>query len=407
MVLAVDRALEVVDAAANGAPHLGQSLRSEHQQRHDEDQEKMGWLENVADHCNGEYKVSDHVTAFAPGRVNLIGEHTDYNQGLALPFAIAQGVTVTAQRADDGRVDVLAADLGESDSFTVADPEPISGWQAFVRGAVAELGAAGYECSGARLEIRGTVPRGSGLSSSAALEVALCLALLAVSGAQPADPIALAQICSRIENEWVGAQTGLLDQIASLCGERDHALRIDFQSLEVRKVPLALDDYRLVTLDSGERHANAGPERGDDGEAGYNQRRAECARACDLLGIETLRAATLEMAQRLPAPLAGRVRHVVTENERVRETVAALGAGDLERVGELLNASHASLRDAYEISTPAVEATVGRLLDAGAVGARIIGGGFGGYVLGLLAPGVQPPAAAIAVSPGPGAHLVQ
>ncbi len=348
----------------------------------------------------------DPVTAFAPGRVNLIGEHTDYNQGLALPFAIAQGVTVAAQRADDGRVEVLAADLGRSDSFTVAAPEPVSGWRAFVRGAVAELGAAGYPCSGARLEIRGTVPRGSGLSSSAALEVALCLALLAVSGERAPDPIALAQICSRVENEWVGAQTGLLDQIASLCGERDHALRIDFQSLEVRDVPLALGDYALVTLDSGERHANASGRRGA-GEAGYNQRRAECARACELLGIETLRDATLEMAQRLPDPLAGRVRHVVTENERVRETVAALGTGDLQRVGELLNASHASLRDSYEISTPAVEATVLRLLDAGAVGARIIGGGFGGYVLGLLAPGVQAPADAIAVSPGPGAHLVR
>jgi galactokinase len=184
-------------------------------------------------------------------------------------------------------------------------------------------------------------------------------------------------------------------------------VRIDFQTLEVTPVPLELGQWTLVTLDSGERHANAGPGKGDDGEkAGYNLRRAECARACELLAIGSLREATLELAATLPPPLDGRVRHVVTENERVQRTVAALSDGDLPGVGQLLNQSHASLRDDYEISTPAVEAAVKRLLDAGAAGARIVGGGFGGHVLGLFGPGRQPPGDAIVVEPGPGAHVL-
>ena len=349
--------------------------------------------------------MPERVTAFAPGRVNLIGEHTDYNLGLALPFAISEGVTVRARRARPGRLTVVACDLRAGDSFALADPEPTRGWRAFARGLAAELQAAGIELAGSELEITGTVPRGSGLSSSAALEVALCLALLAVADASVPDPITLAQLCSKVENEWVGAQTGLLDQISSLCGQEQRALRIDFRLLTVNPVPLDLGDYSLVALDSGQRHANAGRGDGDE-QPGYNQRRAECARACSQLGVASLSEATLDMAQSLPAPLDRRARHVITENQRVEQTVAALSAGDLEQVGQLLDASHRSLRDDYEISTDAVEATVRRLRDAGAVGARIMGGGFGGHVLGLLAPAAAAPEGAVTVQPGPGAHLV-
>jgi galactokinase len=282
---------------------------------------------------------------------------------------------------------------------------PVAGWRAFARGAVGELRAAGYPLVGARLEITGSVPRGSGLSSSAALEVALCLALLAVADVAPPERLALARLCSRVENVWVGAQTGLLDQIASLFGEPERALRIDFQSMEVTPVALELDGYRLVTLDSGERHANAG---GDDATAdGYNQRRAECVRAAELLGVPSLRDATLEGVERLPEPLRARAHHVVTENARVQDTVAALSNRDLKRVGALLNASHASLRDCFAISTPTVERTVQTLLDAGAVGARIVGGGFGGHVLGLMPPETQPPPGALEVEPGSGARIVR
>ena len=160
---------------------------------------------------------------------------------------------------------------------------------------------------------------------------------------------------------------------------------------------LELGDHRLVTLDSGEQHANAA--------SGYNERRAECARACELLGIASLRDATLEMAEQLPDPLDRRVRHVLTSNGRVEETVKALRDCDLERLGNLLDSSHASLREDYEISTPAVEAAVARLKEAGALGARIMGGGFGGHVLGLMPPHASPPDDAPEVRPGPGARL--
>ena len=342
--------------------------------------------------------MSDSATAFAPGRVNLIGEHTDYNEGLALPFAISDGVTVRATRTEAGRIEAVATDLGRRDSFALGEIEPADGWRAFVRGAAAEVVRHGAQLTGARLEISGTVPRGSGLSSSAALEVALTMALFALSDAPVPERIELAQLCSRIENEWVGARTGLLDQLASLYGERDTAVEIDFRSLTVHRVALDLGEFSLVTLDSGERHAIAG--------SGYNQRRAECAGACRELGVASLREATLEMAERLPEPLSARVRHVVSENDRVRAAVRALAERDLSALGRLLDASHASLRDCYDVSTPAVEATVERLREAGALGARIVGGGFGGNVLGLLPPGVSAPEGAVTVTPGPGAALI-
>ncbi len=340
------------------------------------------------------------VTAFAPGRVNLIGEHTDYNGGLALPFAIDLGVTVSAAGTGGRRVHVLASDLGARDTFDLVAPPACAGWRAFARGAAAELRAAGAHLSGARLEVSGTVPRGGGLASSAALEAALCLALLEVSGQPAPDRMSLARICSRVENEWVGAPTGLLDQIASLCGERGRALLIDFASLEVTPVPLELEGFRLVTLDSGQRRANA------DLTGGYRTRRAECERACELLGVDTLRGATGAHAQRLPEPLRSRALHVIGENERVRLAVAALRAGDAVLLGELLDASHASLRDLFEVSTPAVEAAVERLRRAGAIGARLLGGGFGGHVLALLPAAAPVPDGALEVRPGPGAKVV-
>jgi galactokinase len=341
--------------------------------------------------------VSAEITAFAPGRVNLIGEHTDYNHGLALPFAVREGVTVCARRLGGDRIEAVARDLDARDAFSLSDPPPTKGWRAFVRGAVGELQRAGVPLTGARLAITGTVPRGSGLSSSAALEVALTLALCAVAGQEAPPRIELAQLCSRIENDWVGAQTGLLDQLASLFGREHCALRIDFDTLSVEPVALALGDFALVTLDSGESHTNAG--------SGYNERRAECAAACERLGVASLREATLEQAESLPEPLNRRARHIVTDNQRVRDTVAALQQEDLETVGRLLDEAHASLRDDFEISTPAVEDAVRRCKQAGALGARIMGGGFGGNVLALMAPGATSPTDAVEVAPGPGASV--
>jgi len=339
------------------------------------------------------------VTAFAPGRVNLIGEHTDYNQGLALPFAIAEGVTVTAEVLPEPVIEAVALDLDAEDSFRLTRPQPVTGWRAFVRGAVGELTSAGVAVPGARVEIAGSVPRGAGLSSSAALEVALVLALVALSGQAGPDRAELARLCSRVENDWVRARTGLLDQLASLYGQPGHALRIDFRSLEVLAVPLELEGHRLVTLGSGEQHANAA--------SGYNERRAECERACGLLGVESLREVTLAIARELPDPLDRRAHHVTTDNQRVELAVEALGRRDLEELGRLLDASHASLRDYYDVSTPAVEAAVRRLKDAGALGARIMGGGFGGHVLGLLPPGAEAPRGSLEVRPADGARLLE
>jgi galactokinase len=341
--------------------------------------------------------LTSHAVAFAPGRANLIGEHTDYNQGLALPFAISEGVTVRARALAERRIDAVAVDLGERDSFSLDSLEAADGWRAFVRGAPGELIGAGVDVSGAELEISGTVPRGAGLSSSAALEVALVMALLRVSGAPELDRLDLAKLCSRIENDWVGAQTGLLDQISSLFGESDRALRIDFRSLDVRPVELELDGCRLVTLDSGEHHAIAA--------SGYNERRAECAQACAELGVSSLRDVTLADADRLPAVLCKRARHVITENERVDAAVAAVSRGDAAELGRLIDASHASLRDCFEVSTPAVEETVGRLKRAGALGARIVGGGFGGHVLGLMPADARSVEGTLEVRPGDGARV--
>ena len=341
----------------------------------------------------------ESASAFAPGRVNLIGEHTDYNQGLALPFAISEGVTVHARATGEKRVFARALDRGEQDEFALAEPPNTPGWRAYVRGVVAELGRAGHELVGAELEIGGALQQGAGLSSSAALEVALCLALLALAGEQEIDRIELARLCSRVESGWVGANTGMLDQLACFYGEPGMAMRIDFQTLAVEPVPLRLENgWRLVTLDSGQRHEHA--------SSAYNQRRAECSEACVLLGIDSLREASWEDLQELPERLQRRAGHVLSENQRVNRMVSALRAGDLPTVGRLLSDSHASLRDQYEVSTPAVEATVKRLLQAGAAGARIVGGGFGGQVLGLLTPAAHAPEGVREVGADTGAHLM-
>jgi galactokinase len=320
------------------------------------------------------------IRAFAPGRVNLIGEHTDYNLGLCLPFAVELGVTVTAELREGGGVE--SPDLPQDDPY--------------LRGAVEELRATGTELPGVTVSIESDLPREAGLSSSAALCVGLVLALNAVAGRDRHPPTELAKLCQRIENEYTGVDTGLLDQLASILGEEGRAVRLDMRTLDSRQVPLDLGDHVLAVLDSGSSRSLV--------ESGYNERREECRRAAELLGVKSLRDAT--DGSGLPDPLDRRVRHVITENERVDAAVEALNERDAAALGDLLTASHQSLRDDYEVSTPAVERTVEACKEAGAMGARIMGGGFGGSVLALLGPEADLPPGAVTVRPGPGARLL-
>jgi galactokinase len=339
------------------------------------------------------------IRAFGPGRVNLIGEHTDYNDGLAIPFALELGVTVDATPAPGStEIEAAALDLAEHDRFPLDTRDARSGWRAFVRGAAGELQAAGVILPGMRLEISGNLPRGSGMSSSAALETALCLAMLGLAEREWESRIELAKLCQRIEHDWVGAQTGLMDQIASLFGEQDKAVLIDFRELTIEPVPLVLGGYELVTLDSGQAHSNAA--------SGYNQRREECIEAAHRMGKESLRDTQIQDLHLLPDVLERRARHVMSENARVVQSVAALRKGDLGSLGRLLDESHASLRDDFEISTDAVEAAVKRLKGAGAIGARLLGGGFGGNILGLMPPDAVLPEGTRVVHPSAGARVI-
>jgi galactokinase len=318
--------------------------------------------------------------AFAPGRVNVVGEHTDYNDGLCLPFAVDLGVTVTAELRDGD--EVVAPGLPDDDPY--------------LRGAVEELRRAGVELPGCTIEVTSDLPQEAGLSSSAALCIGLVLALQDIGGADAWAPKELAKLCQRIENEYTGVETGLLDQLASILGEEGRAVRLDMRALEWRPVDVRLGGHVLAVLDSGSSRSLA--------ESGYNERREECRRAAELLGVSSLRDAT--DGSGLPDPLDRRVRHVITENKRVDQAVRALEAGDAPALGELLDASHRSLRDDYEVSVPEVERTVDACKDAGALGARIMGGGFGGSVLALFSRAAALPKGAVTVSPGPGARLL-
>jgi galactokinase len=338
--------------------------------------------------------------AFAPGRVNLIGEHTDYNAGWALPFAIAQGVTVDAVPLPDRVVQVYSNTTDQRDEFDPVAIDNIQGWRAYVRGTIYELASEGIDVRGTRIEIDSDLPIGSGLSSSAALTVSLALALTDAAGHDPLPALEVAKLAQRVENDWVGANTGLLDQLASLSGREGHATLIDFEELTTEPVPLELGSHQLVLLNCGESRSNA------TADGGYNSRRAQTQEAANRMRLETLRDATITDLHMLPDELVGRARHVISENGRVLNAVNALRRGELEKLGTLLNQSHASLRDDFEVSTAALDRAVERLLEAGALGARMVGGGFGGSVIGLMPHDALLPDGARVVAPAQGARLL-
>jgi galactokinase len=329
--------------------------------------------------------------AKAPGRVNLIGEHTDYNEGFVLPVAIDRAVVAAFSARSDRQVRVYSLGFDEEDGFPLDNIERLEGdvWSNYVRGVAAVLQEAGYRLTGVDMAIQGDVPIGAGLSSSAALEVAV-LGALQHAAALPIDPRDQALLAQRAENEFVGVSCGVMDQMAAVMGRRDHALLIDCRSLETEAVPLNLSAHglKIVVAHTGVKRALS--------DSAYNQRRQECSRAAQALAhvigarpVAALRDVTSkDLAAHeasLPEPLARRARHVVSENERVRKTVEALRRGDLTTLGQLLYASHQSLAGDYEVSSPELDLMVelaSRL--EGVVGARMTGAGFGGCTVNLV-----------------------
>jgi galactokinase len=322
------------------------------------------------------YRYEPTVEAAACGRVNLIGEHTDYNGGFVLPAAIPQRTRAWVAQNPGSRVRACStADTSGIVEYELGREHKGRGWLDYVQGATALLAAEGYPVGGFDLFVASEVPLGSGLSSSAALGVSLLRALRQLFALRLQD-VALALLWQRVENRFVGAQVGIMDPMACALCSPGTALFLDAQSLRCELVPLppAAD---WVVINSGVSHQHAG---GD-----YNTRRAECERAGTLLGVTSLRAlgiADLPRIEALPEPLCRRARHVVTENDRVLAAVTALRASDLARLGALFNASHDSQRDDYEVSVPAIEALVARARrEPGVHGARLTGGGFGGSIV--------------------------
>jgi galactokinase len=322
----------------------------------------------------------------APGRVNLIGEHTDYNEGFVLPVAIDLGISIALVPADDGRVELTLAETGETGTFQVgAVGERRGGWLDYVAGMAWALGEAGTRPTGFRGLLASDLPQGAGLSSSAAIEVVSAWAL---SGGDPppVDPMRLVHVVQRSENGYIGLNNGIMDQFASIFGEPGRALLLDCRSLEHRPVPLPLAEVTLVACHSGSaRRLEA---------SAYNERRSQCEAAVAAIaamepGVRSLRDVTPAMLDavrdRLEPVSARRAAHIVAENQRVLDAVAAFESGDLDAVGRLFYASHVSLRDLYEVSSPELDALVDIAHGTpGVLGARLTGAGFGGCTINLV-----------------------
>jgi galactokinase len=324
---------------------------------------------------------------FAPGRANLMGEHTDYNKGLVLPFALAQGVTATAV-ARPGRLLALRSKQAPDEPVTIPvdtlEPGSVTGWAAYPAGVAWALREAGYPVTGASIDIDSDLPVGAGVSSSAALECSVALALCWLAGAS-VPRRELAAIAKRAENDFVGAPTGIIDQSAAVVCRAGHAMLLDCDTLEVTQVPFrpGRDGIATLIVDTRVTHALV------DGE--YGRRRAECEEAARLVGTPFLGAVTdIAVADRIADPvLRRRARHVISDCARARAIASALQEAADARVtyrftGQLLTQAHVSLRDDFEVSWPAADVAVDVAIAAGAYGARMIGGGFGGSVLALV-----------------------
>jgi len=315
------------------------------------------------------------VRASAPGRVNLIGEHTDYNDGFVLPVPIPQRTQVELTVSSGDLVRATSADQGAAGSYTLGSERIAKSWLDYVQGVTFVLRAAGHQLGGFDVHFTSQVPMGAGLSSSAALEIALLRALREAFDL-PLSDLELAQLGRAAEVDFVGVPIGIMDQMASSLGKPGGALFIDTRTLQTRDVPLP-EALELVVIASGVLHAHDGGE--------YKQRRSECEQAAAALGVPTLRDITLEELEQhraLEPLLLRRARHVVSENARVLETIEALARCDRTRLGQLFAASHASMRDDYEVSVPAIDRLVSLAGERPEiVAARLTGGGFGGSVV--------------------------
>ncbi|MBV9344526.1 MAG: galactokinase [Gammaproteobacteria bacterium] len=325
-------------------------------------------MAEIAADFTARFGLAPEVDASAPGRVNLLGEHTDYNEGLVLPVATPQRTHVALRVAAEG------ADRFESTQLAHAAPERLGRFRAYLDGCLAALRDAGFELPAHWMLVDSAVPMGAGLSSSAALEVATLRALRARHGL-PLDDKALALLGQQAENRYVGVRSGILDQMAASLGASDAMLRLDTRSLATELLPLPPHAAVLV-LDSGVRRSLK--------DSAYNQRREECETAARLLGVRALRDCTdLDTLASLPPPLAQRARHVITENARVAQVSASTDAASL---GRLMSASHESLRRDFAVSIPALDALVAALqAQPGVFGAKLTGAGFGGAVVALVA----------------------
>ena len=320
----------------------------------------------------------------APGRVNLIGEHTDYNDGLVLPIALPNRMVVTASARDDGAFAVASTVVDGVVEFYLGELQPgsVEDWAAYPAGAAWILREAGYEIGGANLLVDSDIPFGAGLSSSAALLCATLVALLGLRDIE-VDPAEVARLAQRAENQYVGAPVGLMDQMASMCCTEGHALYFDIRAMTTDQIPFdpAADGLGLLVIDVKAPHRHA------DGE--YAARRQSCEAAAAQLGVPALRSVEFDQLDDALARLDDdvvrrRVRHVVTEIRRVEEAVELMHAGRLRDVGPLFTASHVSLRDDFEITVPELDVAVDAALAAGALGARMTGGGFGGCIIALV-----------------------
>lgn len=365
------------------------------------------------------------VVTRAPGRLNLIGEHTDYNEGFAMPIALPQSTWVAAARRSDGRVAVFSELAEQPATWGLADSDPavVPSWARYVMGVAAGLLARGARLPGFYAYITSDVPVGAGLSSSAALAVAAALALAYLAG-EPLESRETIELCRTAEHDFAGVPCGILDPTASLLCQADRALLLDCRLREGRYVPVCFDDAALVLVDSGQRRELA--------EGAYALRQRECQAALayyrwldpNVRALRDVSAATARAhVQQLEPPLSLRAMHVTSENERTLAAADLLEAGDAAGFGKLLSASHQSLSQLFEVSTPAVDRLVRTLAtEPGVLGARMVGGGFGGSILALvrrtrlndiisqcaaLTPARYPNGqAALAISPGPGAAVV-